>query len=89
MEQQTGLRRTLSAWDLMFLGVGAIIGAGILSALGTGLAGGLDTTFDLVRPAAGPALVISIVLVAIACGFTALCYAELASMIPVSGSAYT
>src|SRR5579863_701580 len=89
MEQQTGLRRMLNAWDLMFLGVGAIIGAGILSALGMGLAGGFDTTFDLTRPAAGPALVISIVLVAIACGFTALCYAELASMIPVSGSAYT
>jgi APA family basic amino acid/polyamine antiporter len=89
MEHQTGLHRMLNAWDLMFLGVGAIIGAGILSALGTGLAGGLDTNFDLVRPAAGPALVISIVLVAVACGFTALCYAELASMIPVSGSAYT
>jgi APA family basic amino acid/polyamine antiporter len=53
------------------------------------LAGGLDTTFDVVRPAAGPALVVSILLVAVACGLTALCYAELASMIPVSGSAYT
>jgi APA family basic amino acid/polyamine antiporter len=87
--ERNGLKRILSAWDLVFLGVGAIIGAGILSALGTGLAGGLDTTFDVVRPAAGPALVVSILIVAVACGLTALCYAELASMIPVSGSAYT
>jgi APA family basic amino acid/polyamine antiporter len=84
-----GLRRTLSAWDLAFLGIGAIIGAGILSALGTGLAGGLDSNFGVTRPAAGPALIISFLLTAIACGFTALCYAEFASMIPASGSAYT
>lgn len=84
-----GLKRVLSAWDLVFLGVGAIIGAGILSALGTGLAGGFDSTFELTRPAAGPALVVSFIIVAIACGLAALCYAELASMIPVSGSAYT
>jgi basic amino acid/polyamine antiporter, APA family len=83
------LRRALTSWDLMLLGVGAIIGAGILSALGTGLAGGYDGTFGITRPAAGPALVLSFVLTAIACAFTALCYAELASMIPVSGSAYT
>jgi APA family basic amino acid/polyamine antiporter len=87
--EQAGLKRTLSAWDLTFLGVGATIGAGILSALGIGLAGGFDSTFELTRPAAGPALVLSILLVALACGFTALCYAELASMIPASGSAYT
>ncbi len=83
------LKKTLGAWDLALLGVGAIIGAGILSALGTGLAGGLDTTFGLTRPAAGPSLIISFAITAIACGFTALCYAEFASMIPVSGSAYT
>ena len=84
-----GLRRTLSAWDLALLGVGAIIGAGILSALGTGLAGGFDATFGVTRPAAGPALIISFLMTALACGFTALCYAEFASMIPASGSAYT
>ncbi len=84
-----GLRRTLSAWDLALLGVGAIIGAGILSALGTGLAGGFDSTFGVTRPAAGPALIISFLMTALACGFTALCYAEFASMIPASGSAYT
>ncbi|WP_394828652.1 amino acid permease [Pendulispora albinea] len=84
-----GLRRALSAWDLMLLGVGAIIGAGILSALGTGLAGGFDINFGVTRPAAGPALIVSFILTAIACAFTGLCYAELASMIPASGSAYT
>ncbi|MFN7958977.1 MAG: amino acid permease [Holophagaceae bacterium] len=86
---QGGLRRTLTARDLALLGVGAIIGAGILSALGTGLAGGFDSTFGVTRPAAGPALIISFLMVALACGFTALCYAEFASMIPASGSAYT
>src|SRR5260370_17720545 len=45
--------------------------------------------FTLGRPGAGPALALSLVLVAIVCGFTALCYAELASMIPIAGSAYT
>ncbi len=85
----TGLRRALTAWDLTLLGVGAIIGAGILSALGTGLAGGMDANFGVTRPAAGPALVVSFFLTAIACTFTGLCYAELASMIPASGSAYT
>ncbi len=84
-----GLKRTLTAWDLALLGVGAIIGAGILSALGTGLAGGFDSTYGVTRPAAGPALILSFLLVAVACGFTALCYAEFASMIPASGSAYT
>jgi len=89
-EEETGrMHRTLGAWDLTLLGVGAIIGAGILSALGTGLAGGYDGTFGVTRPAAGPALIVSFVLTAVACGFTGLCYAELASMIPISGSAYT
>lgn len=83
------LKRTLGAWDLMMLGVGAIIGAGILSSLGTGLAGGFDSSYGVTRPAAGPALIISFLLTAVACGFTAFCYAEMASMIPVSGSAYT
>ena len=83
------LKRALGAWDLTLLGVGAIIGAGILSSLGTGLAGGFDSAYGVTRPAAGPALVVSFLLVAFACGFTAFCYAEMASMIPVSGSAYT
>ncbi|MCE1228083.1 MAG: amino acid permease [Firmicutes bacterium] len=78
------LKKNLGTFDLTMFGIGAIIGAGIFSAIGTAAAGGLDG-----RPGAGPALVVSILLVAVACGFTALAYAELASMIPVSGSAYT
>ncbi|MEJ2215515.1 MAG: amino acid permease [Gemmatimonadota bacterium] len=79
----TSLRRTLGVWQLTALGVGAIIGAGIFSAAGTAVAGGPN------HLGAGPALVISYILVATACGFAALCYAEFASMIPQAGSAYT
>ena len=78
-----GLKRTLTAVDLTALGIGAIIGAGIFSATGSAAAGTPD------HLGAGPALVVSYVLVAVACGFAALCYAEMASMIPVAGSAYT
>src|SRR5688500_13190161 len=77
------LRRTLGPVHLTFLGIGAIIGAGIFSTVGTAAAGGAD------HLGAGPALVISFIMVAIACGFAALCYAEFASLVPVSGSAYT
>jgi basic amino acid/polyamine antiporter, APA family len=79
----TELKRTLGPWQLTALGVGAIIGAGIFSATGTAIAGGAD------HPGAGPALVVSYILVAAASGFAALCYAEFAAMIPQSGSAYT
>ncbi|MCG6988460.1 MAG: amino acid permease, partial [Gemmatimonadetes bacterium] len=79
----TNLKRTLGKWQLTALGVGAIIGAGIFSAAGTAIAGGAD------HVGAGPALVLSYIGVAIACGFAALCYAEFAAMIPESGSAYT
>ena len=79
------LRRTLGTFDLTMFGIGAILGAGILSSIGTAAAGNvLDG-----RTPAGPALVFSILLVAVGCCCTALAYAELASMIPVSGSAYT
>lgn len=77
------LKRTLTAVDLTALGIGAIIGAGIFATTGAAVAGTLD------RPGAGPALMISYLLTAVACSFCALCYAEFASMIPVSGSAYT
>ncbi len=80
-EQQ--LKRTLGPLQLTFLGIGAIVGAGIFSTVGTAAAGGAD------HLGAGPALVVSFVLVAVACGFAALCYAEFAAMVPVSGSAYT
>jgi len=77
------LKRTLGPVQLTSLGIGAIIGAGIFTAVGTAAAGGSE------HIGAGPALVVSFVLVAIACGFAALCYAEFAAMVPVAGSAYT
>ena len=72
------LKRTLTAMDLTLLGIGAIIGTGIFVLTGTAAA-----------RAAGPAIVLSYVLAGVACGFAALCYAEFAAMIPISGSAYT
>jgi APA family basic amino acid/polyamine antiporter len=80
---RVGLKRTLGPIDLTALGIGAIIGAGIFSATGTAAAGGGA------HVGAGPALMLSYLLTAVACGFAALCYAELASMIPIAGSAYT
>jgi APA family basic amino acid/polyamine antiporter len=77
------LHRTLGMWQLTALGIGAIIGAGIFSGAGSAVAGGAN------HLGAGPALVLSYILVALACGFAALCYAEFASMIPQAGSAYT
>jgi APA family basic amino acid/polyamine antiporter len=77
------LRRTLGPVQLTSLGIGAIIGAGIFSTVGTAAAGGAS------HLGAGPALVVSFAMVAVACGFAALCYAEFASMVPVAGSAYT
>src|SRR5688572_26508439 len=75
-----GLKRALGALDVTALGIGGIIGAGIFATIGTAAAG------DPSRPGAGPALILSFVITAIACGFAALCYAEFAAMIPVSGS---
>src|SRR5437764_979461 len=80
---QHQLKRTLGPLDVTALGIGAIIGAGIFATIGTAAAG------DPTRPGAGPGLILSFVLTAIACGFAALCYAEFAAMIPISGSAYT
>jgi basic amino acid/polyamine antiporter, APA family len=77
------LKRSLGVFALTALGIGAVIGAGIFSSPGTAASGGAD------HIAAGPALVLSYILVALACGFAALCYAEMASMVPVAGSAYT
>src|SRR5712672_124066 len=77
------LKKALGPWNLVALGIGAIIGAGIFATIGTAAAG------DAHRPGAGPALMVSFILTAVVCGFTALCYAEFASMVPVSGSAYT
>jgi APA family basic amino acid/polyamine antiporter len=77
------LRRVLGPVQLTLLGVGAIVGAGIFSTVGTAAAGGGE------HLGAGPALIVSFLMVAVACGFAALCYAEFAAMVPVSGSAYT
>jgi APA family basic amino acid/polyamine antiporter len=78
-----GLKRTLGKWHLTALGVGATIGAGIFATTGTAIVG------DPLRPGAGPAIIFSFFLTAIACGFAALCYAEFAAMVPIAGSAYT
>lgn len=72
------LKKTLTAYGLVALGVGAIIGAGLFSL--TGIAAAEN---------AGPAVAISFVVAAIGCAFAGLCYAEFAAMIPVAGSAYT
>jgi APA family basic amino acid/polyamine antiporter len=77
------LRKVLGPWQLIALGIGAVIGTGIFATIGSASAG------DAARPGAGPALVVSFVLTAVVCAFTALCYAEFASMVPVAGSAYT
>ncbi|WP_408887070.1 amino acid permease [Kozakia baliensis] len=73
-----GMRRVLGPFSLIALGVGTTIGAGLFSL--TGVAAAQN---------AGPAVVVAFLIAAIACGFAGLCYAELASMIPVAGSAYT
>lgn len=80
---QFSLKRTLNAFSVTLIGIGAIIGAGIFATVGTAASGTAE------RAGAGPSLMLSFVITAIVCGFTALCYAELASMVPISGSAYT
>jgi len=77
------LTRHLGLWSLVALGVGSVIGTGIFTMTGTAAAGTID------RPGAGPAVSLSFILVAIACGLAGVCYGELASMIPVAGSTYT
>jgi basic amino acid/polyamine antiporter, APA family len=83
VERRGGLKRSLNKWHLTALGVGATIGAGIFATTGTAIVG------DALRPGAGPAIIFSFLLTAVACGFAALCYAEFAAMVPISGSAYT
>jgi APA family basic amino acid/polyamine antiporter len=75
---ESGLRRSLSALNLISLGIGAIIGAGIFVLTGQAAA-----------QYAGPAIAISFIISGLGCLFAGLCYAEFASMIPISGSAYT
>ena len=82
------LKRALGAGDLIMLAIGAVIGAGIFSSIGTAAAGEVRPDGTIVRAAAGPALILSFALLGVVCGLAALCYAELAAMIPQSGSAY-
>jgi basic amino acid/polyamine antiporter, APA family len=77
-EYSYGLKRTLSAFDLVLLGVGGIIGTGIFVLTGRAAAAN-----------AGPAVALSFTVAAVASAFAGLCYAEMASMIPIAGSAYT
>jgi basic amino acid/polyamine antiporter, APA family len=99
------LKRTLGWLSLTSLGIGAVVGAGIFTVIGTAIAGQhfdvksilnaplleylIHHSGSFGRPGAGPEIALSFVLVAIVCGFAALCYAELAAMIPIAGSAYT
>ena len=102
------MKRSLGAFDLTCIGIGAIIGSGIFAMTGTAAAGQTLLLVDLEntgpefhpslasglgvvlgRAGRGTGVVVSFIVAAVACGFAALCYAELASMIPVSGSAYT
>jgi APA family basic amino acid/polyamine antiporter len=82
------LKRVLGAGDLVMLAIGAVIGAGIFGAIGTAAAGQVGPNSEVIRYGAGPALVFSFVLLGGACALAALCYAELAAMIPQAGSAY-
>jgi len=102
---ETRLKKTLGPLSLTALGIGAVIGSGIFTVIGTAITGQRFEASSVMnaplleylihrspsfgRPGAGPAISLSFILVAMACAFTALCYAELASMIPIAGSAYT
>src|SRR5215510_13281437 len=88
LEGSHSLKRVLGAGDLMMLAIGAVIGAGIFSSIGTAAAGEIRPDGEIIRAGAGPALVLSFVLLGVVCGLAALCYAELAAMIPQAGSAY-
>src|SRR6476659_7278592 len=77
------LKKSLTAWDLTALGIGAIIGTGIFVLIGTAIVG------DAHRPGAGPGIILSFILSGVTCALAALCYAEFSAMIPVAGSAYT
>ena len=82
------LKRELGPGGLVMLAIGAVIGAGIFSSIGTAAAGEVLPSGEVVRYGAGPALVISFILLGTVCALAGLCYAELAAMIPQAGSAY-
>jgi basic amino acid/polyamine antiporter, APA family len=102
---ETRLKKSLGWLSLTSLGIGAVIGSGIFTIVGTAIAGQqlqvksilnaplleylIHHSASFGRPGAGPAIALSFILVAIVCGFASVCYAELAAMIPIAGSAYT
>jgi APA family basic amino acid/polyamine antiporter len=86
--EASGLKRSLGAGDLIMLAIGAVIGAGIFGSIGSAAAGQTDAAGHVIRYGAGPALVLSFLLLGCVCALAGLCYAELASMIPQAGSAY-
>src|SRR5256885_14421489 len=104
-EPERRLKKSLGWLSLTSLGIGAVIGSGIFTVIGTAIAGQKFQASSILnaplleflihhsasfgRPGAGPAIALSFILVAIACGFASVCYAELAAMIPIAGSAYT
>ena len=87
-EGPAALKRALGAGDLVMLAIGAVIGAGIFGSIGSAAAGQIGPNGEIIRVGAGPALVLSFLLLGAACALAGLCYAELASMIPQAGSAY-
>jgi APA family basic amino acid/polyamine antiporter len=82
------LKRVLGAGDLVMLAIGAVIGAGIFGSIGQAAAGQIGPHGEVIRVGAGPALVLSFILLGACCALAGLCYAELAAMIPQAGSAY-
>jgi APA family basic amino acid/polyamine antiporter len=87
-EHPNALKRALGAGDLIMLAIGAVIGAGIFGSIGSAAAGQFGPNGEVIRVGAGPALVVSFILLGACCALAGLCYAELASMIPQAGSAY-
>jgi APA family basic amino acid/polyamine antiporter len=75
--QKTHLNKVLGVRDLTFMGIAAVVGAGVFSTIGTAAFNG------------GPGISLLFVITAVTCGFSALCYAEFASRVPIAGSAYT
>src|SRR5678816_269829 len=88
VEGAHSLKRALGAGDLIMLAIGAVIGAGIFSSIGTAAAGEIRPDGTIVRAAAGPALILSFLLLGIVCRLSALSSADLTEMIPHAGSAY-
>ena len=83
VSKKSELKKTLNVFDLIVIGIGAVVGTGIFTIIGSAIQGGPEGV------GAGPAIIVSMFLAVVACVFSALCYSEIAAMIPVAGSAYT